>query len=611
MSVLELARQVYSKLKAQRNGLAEAPPGRRTGSDRSDRSDQSSGTAFTDRYVLISDPAKLQSVLGAIDESAQVGLDCETVGLNPRTGRVRLLSLATDRGTWVIDCFAVDPSPLWEALAERPVVGHNLVFDLSFLAGLGFTPGPVRDIMILSQLLHAGLRESHKLQDCVPRELGRDLPKDLQTSDWSGSLSPAQLEYAAVDAQIVLPLFQVLNAKARSAGMVEVADIEHRCLPALVWLARSGAPFDVATWKGLAREADEAARRLVAEMDAAAPRAPQSAMFPGCGRNWDSHVQVKQAFAAAGVVLESTRDKYLARVNHPLAALLRQYRDARKRATAFGDDWLRHVAPDGRVYASWKQALTASGRMSCSDPNLQQVPRGAHRGCFRAPAGRVLVKADYSQIELRIAAKVSGDKAMLDAYRAGLDLHTLTAQRLLGRQDVSKADRQVAKSANFGLVYGMGAKGYQAYARTKYGVELTEAEAEGYRAAFFRTYSGLAQWHGRVRRAHKMETRTLAGRRRLLDANTFDTHRFNSPVQGTGADGLKQAMALLWEQREQCPGAFPVLVVHDEIVVECAAEQADAVSAWLRQAMLDGMAPLIDPVPVEVEVRVGQTWGGD
>jgi DNA polymerase-1 len=222
----------------------------------------------------------------------------------------------------------------------------------------------------------------------------------------------------------------------------------------------------------------------------------------------------------------------------------------------------------------------------------------------------VLVKADYSQIELRIAAKVAREKSMIEAYRRGEDLHTRTAMLVLGKQDVTKADRQVAKSLNFGLLYGMGAKAFRAYARTNYGVDLTEAQATLYRNKFFRGYPGLKSWHGRVGQTGDtaVETRTLGGRRRL-GVDQF-TMKLNTPVQGTGADGLKQALALLWERRAECPGAVPVLVVHDEIVVECDAGRADAVSAWLKTAMLDGMAALVAPVPVEVEVSVAPTWGG-
>jgi DNA polymerase-1 len=227
-----------------------------------------------------------------------------------------------------------------------------------------------------------------------------------------------------------------------------------------------------------------------------------------------------------------------------------------------------------------------------------------------APPGRVLLKADYSQIELRIAAKVSGDKALLDAYRQGLDLHTLTAQRVLGLETVDKAQRQLAKALNFGLLYGMGAPGFRVYAKSQYGQDLTIEQAREYRTAFFKAYPGLARWHRQVRAIHAHQTWTLGGRRRLLTAKDSDTLRLNSPVQGTGADGLKRALALLWERRYDCPTAFPVLAVHDELVVEVDADKAEAAADWLRSAMVDAMSPLIDPASVAVDVSAGQTWGG-
>ena len=291
-------------------------------------------------------------------------------------------------------------------------------------------------------------------------------------------------------------------------------------------------------------------------------------------------------------MVEDTADETIAAVEHPLANLLRRYRLAQKHGTTYGTDWLAHVTADGRVYPSWRQIGAASGRMTCSEPNMQQLPRGEYRRCVVAPAGRVLVKADYSQIELRIAAKISGDKALLEAYQRGEDLHTRTARNVLGIEEVTKQHRQLAKALNFGLLYGMGARGFRQYAKSQYGLNLTEDEARRYRDAFFQSYPGLASWHRRVRSCRATETRTLAGRRRLLEDQTPDTHRLNTPVQGTGADGLKLALALLWERRDQCPGAFPVLAVHDEIVIEADADQFEAAATWLKTAMLESMPRL-------------------
>ena len=200
---------------------------------------------------------------------------------------------------------------------------------------------------------------------------------------------------------------------------------------------------------------------------------------------------------------------------------------------------------------------------------------------------------------------------MLRAYRTGADLHTRTAAAILGKDEaaVTKADRSLAKALNFGLLYGMGAKGFRDYARTQFGIALAEQEAESFRAAFFKAYPGLKRWHRRIGadRSPTIQTRTLAGRRRLEVARF--TERLNSPVQGTGADGLKLALALLWERRCEMPGAALVLAVHDEIVVEADEAQAGAAAEWLKTAMVDAMAPLIHPVPVVAEASVGRTWG--
>jgi DNA polymerase-1 len=196
---------------------------------------------------------------------------------------------------------------------------------------------------------------------------------------------------------------------------------------------------------------------------------------------------------------------------------------------------------------------------------------------------------------------------MFEAYHRGEDLHPTTARAVLGKTEVTKADRQLAKSLNFGLLYGMGAKSLDAYAASNFGVTLTVADAARHRDAFFRTYPGLRAWHRSVPNG-ALKTRTLAGRRRV-GVSAF-TEKLNTPTQGTRADGLKRALALLWERRAACPDAFPVLLVHDEIVIECDETKQNEVAVWVRDAMRDGMTLLLDPVPVEVEVSAGRTWGG-
>src|SRR5262249_3836094 len=142
---------------------------------------------------------------------------------------------------------------------------------------------------------------------------------------------------------------------------------------------------------------------------------------------------------------------------------------------------------------------------------------------------------------------------------------------------------------NFGLIYGLGVDSLRRKAKTDYGLDLSAKDATRYRDAFFATYPGIARWHRQIKRGRATETRTLTGRRVLGEADGFVGGKANYMVQGSGGDGIKLALSLLWERRGQCPGAFPVLVVHDEIVIEADAEQAEAATSWLRAAMLDAM----------------------
>jgi DNA polymerase-1 len=629
-------RESISRCKAELLALLSNPRPTVRPSDVSD-------TTPTVPFVMVTYADGLAQTITAIDNSRLVGADTETAplpafagvkdaALDPQTGRVRLLQLAPDSVpmVFVLDLFTIDGTalaPLWEALASRELIFHNGLFDLGFLERLGFAPGRVWDTMLLSRL-HYGSRDPesgknrpkgfHGLKECAARELGRPLDKAEQVSDWSAEhLTVEQLAYAAADADVLLPLHKALSVKIKAADLWSVSNIENRCLPAVAWLSGSGVALDRPAWEALAAAAEAEAARLAAELDALAP--PRPGDDPRW--NWNSWQQILQAFALLGINAAGTSDAVLAGIVHPLAAKLRELRAVRKLVGVYGSKWLENVATDGRVYADWRQLGSDAGRMSCSGPNLQQLPRDKrYRRCFIAPPGRVLVKADYSQIELRIAAKISGDKELLDVYQRKDDVHTLTARAVLGVSDITDEQRQLAKVMNFGLLYGMGAKGFRAYAKTSYGVELTEQEARRYRHAFFKTYSGLDSWHQREQAAAVRgfwkpagappdETRTLAGRRRFIGRKDPVTFRLNSPVQGTGADGLKRALARLWKRRAECPGAFPVLVVHDEIVIECDEAQAGAAAAWLRQAMLDGMAPLIDPVPVVVDVKVGRNWG--
>lgn len=574
------------------------------------------GERVVSEFVLVNESTELTRLAAAIEKSPVIGIDLETTGLDPRRDRIRLLTVSIDDGFGsqiqsIVDCFAVSPTPLFPALAAKTLLAHNAAFDLSFLLRAGFTPGPVVDTMLQSQILYAGAHASgaapirHGLKDCCDREIKRAIAKELQKSNWSGALSREQLMYAAEDAAVLAPLADALNQKLAAADLQRTATIEFAALPCIVWMSQAGVQFDATRWSALATRADEEASRISAQLNAVAP--PKTGTLFQDDWNWDSPEQVKEALSIAGCAVESTADRVLASLDHPLAALLRDYRDARKRATTYGDAWLKWIAADGRIYPRWIQLGANSGRMACTSPNMQNLPRGEYRNCIIAPPDKVLVSADYSQIELRIAAKLSNDEALLAAYRRGDDLHLLTAQKVLGLTEVTKEHRQLAKAVNFGLLYGMGARGFCDYAKVHYGIDLTEAQASRYRDAFFSAYPGLRRWHRSIGNG-VCDTRTLT-RRRVCGVERFND-KLNLPVQGTGADGLKLALARIWERRAECSNATPILAVHDEIVLEVPEQQTEPAAGWLKRCMIEACAPLIDPVPVDVEVKIGRTWGG-
>ena len=566
-------------------------------------------------YRLLTDATAVQEALPALLSAPHLGFDVETTGLDPHADRLRLVQLAVPGGpTYVVDCFVVDPRVLAPVFEHATLVGHNLKFDLRFLMASGLpVPDGKRlfDTILAAQLLDAGLpNPGHGLDDLARRFLGVELPKALQQADWSGRLSPAMIEYAARDAAIVLPLRERLQAEIAGAKLERVSSLEFRALPAVAWLEHSGAPFDTEAWRALADAALLEKLRLADELTALAEALLGKNSLFGREVNWESAPQVLRLLREAGLDLPNTAEEaLLAHRDHPLVSNLLTFREAAKRCGTYGLNVLADVHPaTGRIHADWRQIGAASGRMACTKPNLQNVPRTpAYRACFKAPEGRVLVKADYSQIELRIAAEIAGDQRMLDAYQRGEDVHAVTARLVLGKQEVTKEDRQAAKALNFGLIYGMGAATLRQHAASGYGVHLTEEEAQRFREAFFRAYPGLRRWH-RSQPEGEIETRTLAGRRRLNVARY--TEKLNTPVQGTGADGLKAALALLWETRDRCPSAVPVLAVHDELVLECDEQDAETARQWLTDCMRRGMAAFLRRVPVAVEARIARDWSG-
>lgn len=580
----------------------------------------------------------LRRVLAQTEAAPAVGLDTETTGLDPYLHRVRTLQLALPDRVWVVDAFSSDLAPLRPWLAARAAAGrrtllHNAKFDLKMLraatGGAPLRPVAVSDLWLWSLVLGCGLPPrageappGHGLAALAARHLGLALPKGERSADWSGALRPEQVAYAGRDAWVLLPLARILERGLAAAGLLRVAAVEDACVPAVADMEYAGIGFDLAYWReltaGLRAGTRQAAGRALALLQGAAGRPAALSLdggVPHPALNLNSPAQLRAALASAGLTLTGTSERVLRRAaDRPAVAALLAYRRQAKLLQA-AEALPRFVHPrTGRIHAAYHQLNQgAGGRLSCAGPNVQQIPQApAFRRAFVAGPGRLLVVADLSQIELRIMCRLSGDQRMLAAYRRGLDLHRLTASLLTGVPvaEVSREQRQLAKAANFGLIYAMSAAGLRAYAADAYGVELSTAEAETFRQRFFAAYPGIGAFHRRqdteARRAR--EVRTLLGRCRRWEGGAIGLPELvNTPAQGSGADILKRAMGLL---RPALVAAEAELVasVHDELVVEGPAARAGELEAAVRAALIGAAGELLHPVPAEVEVAVGGSW---
>jgi DNA polymerase-1 len=573
---------------------------------------------------------RLQAVLPTLAAEPVIALDTETTGLDPRSDRLRLVQLATPAQTLVIDIDTV-PAPLLTPLfaqASTTFVGHNVKFDLQFLRAAGVAwPAQVDDTEVLARLLSASgapmPKGYHTLGTVAERTVGVTLEKSFQTSDWSGALSAEQLRYAATDAAVLLPVYEMLRQQCVGAGLERVRAIEASCLLAIAWMEQCGIALDTAAWL---RRAEEDSRQLgIAEAHLCAEL---HRLLDTCGGdivpesvNWNSAkkqvLPLLQAYCDAGIT--STNEETLQRLapDHRLAALLLDHRAVRSAVERYGAKLAALVHPvTHRLHGQFNQLGSRAGRMSGTKPNLQQVPRSTlYRTSFVAEPGYALVKADYSQIELRIAAVLANEARMLWAFNQDADLHTQTAAALfrVPVSEVTPDQRALAKTTNFGLLYGMGAAKLRQKIFTETKQAISQAEAAQHKRAFLTQYPAIDGWQratgAELRRLQAVDTRTMAGRRRL--AVSRYTEALNTPVQGTGADGMKLALARLYAHRHDVPDARLLLCIHDEVVVECPQAEAEATAHWLSAHMEQAMSEVVGgKVPMKVDVTIGKDWAG-
>jgi DNA polymerase I len=577
-------------------------------------------------FKLVNTEPSLEKALEAISRHQIVGVDTETTSLDPFRGTVRLLQLATPEQSFVIDLFqlpALNHAGLRELLSStKPIkTFHNAKFDVKMLLhNFDLEPRGLFDTLLASQLIGAGRHEGgHGLAAVTDRHLGELVDKSLQVSDWSGRLTDAQYEYAAKDAALMLPLHEKLSAGLHELNLEDVAKLEFECVLPIAAMELAGMALDVDCWRrlvvNLERAHDVLSDGLKRELAAGIPQLTLFGEPPNI--NLDSPTQVTEALGHMGIRVEGTRSWQLQPLakEHSAIEKLLEYRSVQKLLSSYGLALLDHISPvTGRIHADFRQMGATGGRMSCSDPNLQQVPNTPeYRSCFRAPAGRKLVIADYSQIELRILADWSQDTALVKALLSGEDLHCVTASQMFGisLEQVSKDQRSAAKQLNYGIMYGLGAQGLGA----RIGCSLDEAEV--LLRKYFDAYSGVAAFlrDAADRAVTDRESRTRSGRLIYFSFDANDrsqvgaTQRLgkNAPIQGSSADIIKRALALLYDALKPLDAKI-VNCIHDEIVIEVAEAQAEGCAAILDREMIGAAHEFIRSVPVTVDIVIGDAW---
>ncbi len=574
----------------------------------------------TSNLHLVTETGLLSDSAEVLTNADFIGLDTETTSLSPRDGSIRLLQLATPDDTFVVDVFAVhDLSPLKEVLEGGPVkVLHNAKFDYQFLyAEHGISLSPIFDTMLAAQLLDGGEQgASYALDAVAERYLEEDVDKSARREDWSGDLSERQIEYAARDAEILLPLRAHLAEALTAEKLQTVSKIEFGAVAALAEMELAGIKLDLEKWKELEKTVRERRDRAAEELDAHFPEPDGVLPLEGLGPrlNLNSPQQITDAFRSLGIDLPDTKVWTLLKVDHPAAKSLLKYRELQKKLGTYLETYPNFIhEKTGRIHANFLQCRVPTGRLACTNPNVQQIPHeDEFRSCFVAEQNNTLVIADYSQIELRILAAVSEDPEFVRAFREGEDLHRVTAATMYGVEldEVSKDQRSAAKRINFGLMYGRGAKSLSA--------QLGTDEARGRQLIdeYFTNYPKVQRFlQSTANRASRDRTlRTLAGRLRKFGRNSgvddkgaMRREAMNYPIQGSSADIAKLALAYIREELEDID-AWLINSIHDEFVVECAEGLSEEVSRRMREAMVRAGEKLLKKVPVEVEVVVSREW---
>ncbi len=593
-------------------------------------------------YETVTTADALRLWVAAATTAGRVALDTETDGLDTMRARLAGFSMATaagcacyvpvahevlgeqmklDAAIEILGPLLTDPSVL--------KIFQNAKFDMMVLSRAGFPmPSPVDDTMLISYVQEAGMH-GHGLDELSQLHLGHTpISYDEVTGTGRNRLPFAQVQieratpYAAEDADVALRLWDALKPRLRlSGGLALYEQVERRLVPILLEMERAGVKVDADDLRLMS--VDFEARMAVMEQDChrlaghpfnvGSPKQLGEVLFDEQKLAGGKRMKTG-AWGTDSSVLQGLADQ-----GHELPARILEWRQLQKLKSTYADALLEDINPEtGRVHTSFAMAIASTGRLSSTGPNLQNIPIRTEEGsrirrAFIAEPGHVLVSADYSQIELRLLAHVADLPVLKESFANGEDIHARTASEVFGvpMAGMDPMTRRRAKAINFGIIYGISGFGL---ARQ---LGISPGEAKGYIDRYFERYPGIRTYMERTKEEARITGYVVSpfGRRcwvpGIADKNGArrayaERQAINAPLQGGAADIIKRAMVLI-------PGALLaegltsrlLLQVHDELLFEGPAEEADKLAATARRVM-EGAAVL--SVPLVVETGIGRTW---
>lgn len=598
------------------------------------------GPAPGDRPAWETSPSALEAVLSAAAAAGLAGLHVECAPGRPFPPEPIALVAAVPGGAPVASPLAGEGAEAGRAFLARllshegvELVAHESKRLHLAAAALGLpAPRRVFDTMLAAYVDAPGLH-AHDLAGDARALLGLDpsevpSPKDLAGSESFETAAElateAGLAYLAPRARLPLALRGVLLPRlgARPASLSVYEEIELPLVPVLARMELAGIAVDPSALAALSADLGARLAALEGEIQAAAgepfnvgsPPQLGRILFEKLGYPVLKKTAKTKSYATGSEVLEELALKGY----RPLPGLVLEWRELSKLKGTYVDALPRHLARDGRIHTRFDQAVAATGRLSSNDPNLQNIPVRTEAGrairrAFVAPPGRLLVAADYSQVELRLLAHLSGDAALVETFRRGEDVHRATAAKIFGIDPglVSPDQRRGAKTINFGILYGMGPFALAGQ------LGVPQGEAKAFIAAYFRQFPSIrACLDGILAKARETgATETVFGRLRPIPGIADRNHAvranaermaMNAPFQGSAADLVKKAMVSLDARLPgEVPSARMLLQVHDELVLECDAADAPRAAALAKEAM-ESVAALA--VPLTVDTASGPDW---